>query len=69
MDGAGYRMIDVYEEFQPHSDSDDWASGSSSSYSTGGRSPKGFHSPVDDAQSLWDGDTVGSDTELSSRKD
>ncbi|KAH9861740.1 hypothetical protein J1614_011493 [Plenodomus biglobosus] len=63
MDGAGYSMLDIYEEFPPHSDSDDWASGSSSSYSTGGRSPVGAHSPVDDAQSLWDGDTVGSDTE------
>ncbi|KAH3919537.1 hypothetical protein HBI56_027970 [Parastagonospora nodorum] len=64
MDGAGYSMLDIYEEFQPQSDSDDWASGSSSSYSTGGRSPMGAHSPVDtDAQSLWDGDTVGSDTE------
>ncbi|KAH7081727.1 hypothetical protein BKA63DRAFT_530695 [Paraphoma chrysanthemicola] len=64
MDGAGYSMLDIYEEFQPQSDSDDWASGSSSSYSTGGRSPMGARSPVDaDAQSLWDGDTVGSDTE------
>jgi hypothetical protein len=63
-DGAGYSMLDIYEEFQPQSDSDDWASGSSSSYSTGGRSPMGAHSPVDtDAQSLWDGDTVASDTE------
>jgi hypothetical protein len=64
MDGAGYSMVDIYEEFQPHSDSDEWASGSSSSYSTGGRSPAGARSPVDtDTQSLWDGDTVGSDTE------
>jgi hypothetical protein len=62
-DSASYRMLDIYEEFQPHSDSDDWASGSSSSYSTGGRSPMGDHSPVDDAQSLWDGDTIASDTE------
>ncbi|KAF1848605.1 aureobasidin resistance protein Aur1 [Cucurbitaria berberidis CBS 394.84] len=69
LDGAGYSMLDIYEEFQPHSDSDDWASGSSSSYSTGGRSPLGARSPTDDAQSLWDGDTVASDTELSSRKD
>jgi len=63
IDGISYNMLDIYEEFQPHSDSDDWASGSSSSYSTGGRSPIGAHSPVDDTQSLWDGDTVGSDTE------
>ncbi|KAF2819737.1 PAP2-domain-containing protein [Ophiobolus disseminans] len=67
-DSAGYSMLDIYEEFQPHSDSDDWASGSSSSYSTGGRSPMGARSPIDaDSQSLWDGDTVGSDTEQ--RKD
>jgi hypothetical protein len=63
-DGSGYSMLDIYEEFHPLSDSDDWASGSSSSYSTGGRSPSGLRSPVDDAQSLWDGDTVGSDTEM-----
>ncbi|KAL5120932.1 Phosphatidylinositol:ceramide phosphoinositol transferase (IPC synthase) [Pleosporales sp. CAS-2024a] len=64
MDVAGYNIVDIYDEFQPHSDSDDWASGSSSSYSTGGRSPMGAHSPDDtDTQSLWDGDTVGSDTE------
>ena len=59
----GYSMVDIYEEFTPHSDSEDWPSGSSSSYSTGGRSPVGSRSPVDDAQSLWDGETVGSDTE------
>ena len=64
-DGAGYSMLDIYEEFQPQSDSDDWASGSSSSYSTGGRSPVGARSPTDDSQSLWDGDTVASDTESS----
>jgi hypothetical protein len=65
-DGSGYGMLDIYEEFHPLSDSDDWASGSSSSYSTGGQSPSGgSRTPVDDAQSLcWDGDTVGSDTEL-----
>ncbi|KAF2661689.1 aureobasidin resistance protein Aur1 [Lophiostoma macrostomum CBS 122681] len=64
-DGAAYNMLDNYEEFHPLSDSDDWASGSSSSYSTGGRSPSaGSRSPVDDAQSLWDGDTVGSDNEM-----
>lgn len=61
---SGYSMLDIYEEFHPQSDSDDWASGSSSSFSTGGRSPSaGARSPVDDAQSLWDGDTVGSDIE------
>jgi membrane-associated phospholipid phosphatase len=70
MDGVGYSMLDIYDEFQPHSDSDDWASGSSSSYSTGGRSPIGARSPTDDSQSLWEGDTVGSDTEPTTlRKD
>jgi len=59
---ASYNMLDIYEEFHPLSDSDEWASGSSSSYST--RSPSaGSGSPVDDAQSLWDGETVGSDNE------
>jgi hypothetical protein len=59
----GYSMLDMYDEFHPLSDSDDWASGSSSSYSTGGRSPSGSRSPVDDLNSNWDGDTVGSDNE------
>jgi len=72
MDGAGYSMLDIYEEFpsHAHSDSDDWASGSSSSYSTGGRSPIGARSPTDDSQSLWEGETIGSDTEPTTlRKD
>lgn len=61
---SSHSMLDIYEEFHPLSDSEDWASGSSSSYSTGGRSPsEGARSPVDDAQSLWDGETVGSDIE------
>jgi inositol phosphorylceramide synthase catalytic subunit len=61
---TSYSMLDIYEEFQPTSDSDDWASGSSSSYSTGGRSPSnGTRSPTEDSQSLWDGETVGSDIE------
>lgn len=67
-DGSGYGMLDIYEEFHPLSDSEDWASGSSSSYSTGNRSPGGMRSPTtDDAHSEWDGDTVGSDTEIALR--
>ncbi|KAF2000560.1 aureobasidin resistance protein Aur1 [Amniculicola lignicola CBS 123094] len=61
-----YTMLDIYEEFRPQSqsDSDEWTVGSSSSYSTGGRSPStGSRSPIDDAQSLWEGDTLASDNE------
>lgn len=70
-DKNDYGMLDIYQEFHPLSDSDDWASGSSSSYSTGQRSPStasGARSPTtEDNQSLWDGDTVGSDTEIALR--
>ncbi|KAF2477909.1 aureobasidin resistance protein Aur1 [Lindgomyces ingoldianus] len=65
-DGSSYGMLDIYEEFHPQSDSDEWTVGSSSSasYSSGGRSPStGSRSPVDDAQSLWEGDTLASDHE------
>lgn len=52
----------LYDEFHPaNSDIEEWAVGSSSSYSSGGRSPStGARSPVDDAQSLWEGDTLAS---------
>ncbi|KAF2471473.1 PAP2-domain-containing protein [Lindgomyces ingoldianus] len=49
---TGYNMRDIYEDSAPQSGSDICASGSSSSYSTGGRSPARPHSPVDDTQSL-----------------
>lgn len=63
---GGYSMLDIYEEFHPQNDSDEWTIGSSSSYSSGGRSPSaGTRSPVDDAQSLWEGDTLASDNEQS----
>jgi hypothetical protein len=53
------------EEFTLQSDSNYWTKSSSSSYSISGRSPAGACSPVDDAQSLWDGETVGPDIEPS----
>lgn len=60
-DGFSYGMLDIYEEFHPQSDSDEWTIGSSSSYSSGGRSPSaGSRSPIDDTQSLWEGDTLAS---------
>lgn len=63
-DGPGYSMLDIYEEFHPHSD-DEWTAGSSSSFSSGTRSPSnGPRSPVDEAHSMWESDTVISDTEI-----
>lgn len=60
-DGFSHGLLDIYEEFHPQSDSDEWTIGSSSSYSSGGRSPSaGSRSPVDDAQSMWEGDTLAS---------
>lgn len=60
---TSYSILDTHEEFTLQSDSDDWANGSSSSYSISDRSPTGASSPVDDAQSLWDGETIASDIE------
>ena len=58
---TGYYIVDTREEFTLQSDSDDWANGSSSSYSISGRNSAGARSPVDELQSLGDGDIVGSD--------
>ncbi|KAF2801981.1 aureobasidin resistance protein Aur1 [Mytilinidion resinicola] len=61
VDDFSHGMFDIYEEFHPQSDSDEWTVGSSSSYSSGGRSPStGSRSPIDEHQSLWEGDTLAS---------
>ena len=64
-DGSGYSMLDIYEEFHPQSD-DEWTVGSSSSYSSGTRSPSTTdpRSPIDEHHSMWEGDTVTSDNEI-----
>jgi len=60
-DNLNYAADTFYEEFHPASDTDEWTVGSSSSFSSGTRSPSaGTRSPVDDAQSLWEGDTLAS---------
>ncbi len=58
----GYGFPNMYEEFRPTADSDEWTIGSSSSFSSGHRSPSaaGIRSPVDETQSLWEGDTLAS---------
>jgi inositol phosphorylceramide synthase catalytic subunit len=54
-------VVDFYEEFQPHSDSDEWTIGSSSAYASSTRSPStGSRSPIDDGHSMWEGDTLAS---------
>ncbi|KAK5278885.1 Phosphatidylinositol:ceramide phosphoinositol transferase (IPC synthase) [Cryomyces antarcticus] len=66
-EGYAYGLTDLDDDFHPATtDSDEWTIGSSSSFSSGTRSPPaGASSPVDDAQSMWEGDTLasGSDTE------
>ena len=53
----GYVLADL--QGGPHADADEWTIGSSSSISSGSRSP------VDDQQSIWEGETLAShsDTE------
>lgn len=55
----GHVMTHFYEEFHPTSDSDEWTIGSSSSISSGTRSPSnGPRSPIDSEG--WEGDTLAS---------
>ncbi|KAF2760120.1 aureobasidin resistance protein Aur1 [Pseudovirgaria hyperparasitica] len=56
-------MLDFYEEFHPtgNSDSDEWTIGSSSSFSSGARSPSnGPPSPADEHNYTWESDTLAS---------
>ncbi|EER26235.1 Aureobasidin resistance protein Aur1 [Coccidioides posadasii str. Silveira] len=55
-DNYNYDLATLHGEFQ--TDSDEWTVGSSSSISSGSLSP------VDEAQSIWDGDTVGGNSDL-----
>lgn len=62
-EGQGHVMTSFYEEFHPASDSDEWTIGSSSSFSSGARSPSnGPRSPVDSEgyHSMWEGETLAS---------
>ena len=58
-------FANFYEEFHPTSDSDEWTIGSSSSFSSAARSPSvgAARSPVDESQSLWEGDTLASSSD------
>lgn len=56
-----YAMLAGDEDFRPLSDSDEWTIGSSSSYSSGQRSPlHGTSSPTDASRLSWEGDTLAS---------
>ncbi|KAK2751746.1 Aureobasidin resistance protein Aur1 [Onygenales sp. PD_40] len=55
-DGYSYDLANFRGDL--HIDSDDWTVGSSSSISSGSLSP------VDEAQSLWDGETLGGNSDL-----
>ncbi|KAK8178693.1 aureobasidin resistance protein Aur1 [Phyllosticta citribraziliensis] len=62
-EGNGHDMTNFYEEFHPASDSDEWTIGSSSSFSSGARSPSsGPRSPVESEgyHSMWEGETLAS---------
>ncbi|MCJ1338525.1 Aureobasidin resistance protein Aur1 [Bachmanniomyces sp. S44760] len=54
----GYALVDLDRKLD--SESDGWTMGSSSSISSGS------NSPVDDSQSLWEGDTLGSHSDTES---
>ena len=57
-----YGLTELDDDFQHfHSDPEDWSMGSSSSYSPGARSPSvGFRSPIDESETLWEGETLAS---------
>ncbi|KAI9834247.1 MAG: hypothetical protein M1819_003085 [Sarea resinae] len=57
-EGYTYGLADIDADFHGNSDSDEWTIGSSSSIS--GRSSTGSISPIDEVQSLWEGETVTS---------
>lgn len=64
-----YGLTDLDDDFRHlPSDNEDWSLGSSSSYSSGARSPSaGFRSPVDDHEG-WEGETLASGSSGSGSK-
>ena len=65
-DDYAYGLTDLDDDFRHYSsDHEDWSLGSSSSFSSGARSPSaGFRSPVDEHEG-WEGDTLASSSDAS----
>ena len=67
-DQYAYGLGDLDDNFRSFlSDSEEWSMGSSSSYSSGTRSPSSLRSPVDDYES-WEGETLASPGEHSEKR-
>lgn len=58
----GYALADL--QGGPHAETDEWTVGSSSSISSGSLSP----SPVDDHQSMWEGETLASHSDTEAQR-
>ncbi|KAI9696636.1 MAG: Aureobasidin resistance protein Aur1 [Bogoriella megaspora] len=68
----GYNLAELDDFPSGALDSDEWTIGSSSSFSSGHRSPAaGIRSPTDDTHSvhsLWEGDTLGSSSDTEAQR-
>jgi hypothetical protein len=53
----------VYEEFQPTHSDDEWTLGSSSSISSRSRSPSNTNRSSSENTSIWEGDTLASNSD------
>ena len=68
-DGYAYGLADVNDFPSIPFDSDEWTIGSSSSFSSGHRSPTaGVRSPTDDSPNLWEGDTLASTSDTEAQR-
>ena len=68
-DGYAYSLTDL-EDFPSASlDSDEWTIGSSSSFSSGHRSPStGARTPTEDPPNLWEGETLASSSDTEAQR-
>ncbi|KAI9658685.1 MAG: Aureobasidin resistance protein Aur1 [Bathelium mastoideum] len=68
-DSYAYGLTDLDDFPSAPFDSDEWTIGSSSSFSSGHRSPStGLRSPVDEPPNLWDGDTLASSSDTEAQR-
>lgn len=68
-DGYAYGLADVNDFPSAPFDSDEWTIGSSSSFSSGHRSPSaGVRSPIEDSPNLWEGDTLASTSDTEAQR-
>jgi inositol phosphorylceramide synthase catalytic subunit len=69
-DNYAYGLADLEDFPSAPLDSDEWTIGSSSSFSSGHRSPStsGLRSPTEDPQTLWEGDTLASQSDTEGQR-